>query len=264
MNLTFIPQVGAVMSADIAVPEHEREKRFYSRVLTTGANPLWKDDLMSNVGVPIIGLGAQSAQTESLPLQWMPHIQVADVATSVQRATELGGETLMHSKDKDGKSQWAVLRDPNGAAFGIIPIVPVEATPALDDDESEDAAPVGHIAWLDLTIAEAASTADFYKQVIGWSVHDLAMKQDAHDYADYVMQGENGKAIAGVCHARGVNAGLPPVWLIYLPVGDMQESLKRVAEEGGTVLRAIKGKGGEYVYAAIQDPVGAIFAIAPG
>ena len=27
----------------------------------------------------------------------------------------------MHGKDDDGKSQWAVLLDPNGAAFGIIP-----------------------------------------------------------------------------------------------------------------------------------------------
>jgi len=32
----FTPGVGAVFSADIAVPEHEREVRFYARVLGTG------------------------------------------------------------------------------------------------------------------------------------------------------------------------------------------------------------------------------------
>jgi uncharacterized protein len=260
MSQLFIPQVGAVMSADIAVPEHEREKQFYSRVLTTGETPLWREDLMSNIGAPIIGLGATNEQYAHLPLQWMPHIQVADVATSVQRATELGGAVLMHQKDKSDRSQWAVLSDPNGASFGVVPVTPAEMIPDLDEDD----APVGHIAWLDLTITNAASTAEFYKQVVGWSVQDLAMKHEAVDYADYLMQGANGKAVAGVCHARGVNAGLPPVWLIYLPVGDVDESLRRVAEEGGTVLRSIKGKDGAYVYAAIQDPVGAVFAIAPG
>ena len=31
----FVTGVGVVLSADIAVPEHEREMRFYSRVLST-------------------------------------------------------------------------------------------------------------------------------------------------------------------------------------------------------------------------------------
>jgi hypothetical protein len=63
MNNPFVPRVGAVFSADIAVPEHGREVRFYSRVLSTGANPLWwEEDLMNNLGMPIIGLGALSEE----------------------------------------------------------------------------------------------------------------------------------------------------------------------------------------------------------
>src|SRR5690606_25847183 len=75
MSERFAPRIGAVFSADIAVPEHEREVSFYSRVLHTGEDPLWRDDLMSNLGVPIIGLGPQSPEYGDLPLQWMPHIQ---------------------------------------------------------------------------------------------------------------------------------------------------------------------------------------------
>src|SRR5918998_464650 len=160
MSEPFVPRVGAVLSADIAVPEHDREVRFYSRVLSTGQNPLWReDDLMNNLGIPIIGLGARSADYAHLPLQWMPHIQVADVAASVQRALDLGGSELMHAKDDDGKSQWAVLLDPNGAAFGIIPIVPAEAIPPASGDT---AAPMGRISWLDLTVFDASATRDFY------------------------------------------------------------------------------------------------------
>src|SRR5690606_40554430 len=98
MSNLLAPGVGAVLSADIAVPEHERVMRFYSRVLGSGDDPLWRDDLMNNLGMPIIGLGARTDELSHLPLQWMPHIQVADVAASARRAPGLGGRELMHAR----------------------------------------------------------------------------------------------------------------------------------------------------------------------
>jgi predicted enzyme related to lactoylglutathione lyase len=265
MNNAFVPGVGAVFSADIAVPEHEREVRFYSRVLSTGENPLWREnDLMNNLGVPIIGLGARTAEHAQLPLQWMPHIQVADVAASVRRALDLGGSVLMHAKHDNGTSQWAVLLDPSAAAFGIIPVVPAEAIRSSDGAASPDAAaPVGRISWLDLTVPDASATQDFYRQVIGCSVQDVEMKDGGERYADYNLLREDGTPAAGVCHARGVNEGLPRVWMIYLPVGDLAESLHRVQEEGGKVIKAMQREDGQYVYAAVQDPVGVYLALTP-
>jgi hypothetical protein len=46
MSDLFVPRVGAVLSADIAVPEHEREVRFYAHVLSnrcrTSRSPMWR------------------------------------------------------------------------------------------------------------------------------------------------------------------------------------------------------------------------------
>lgn len=72
---------------------------------------------------------------------------------------------------------------------------------------------------------------------------------------------ENGAPAAGACHARGVSVGLPPVWLIYLPVGDLDESLHRVEQEGGKVMKAAEGEDGEPIYAVIWDPLGAHLAL---
>ena len=264
MSDPFVPRVGGVMSADIAVPEHEREVRFYSRVLSTGENPLWREDLMNNRGMPIIGLGARSAELADLPLQWMPHIQVADVAASVERALDLSGSEVMHGKDGDGNSQWAVLLDPNGAAFGLIPVVSAEEVPSSDGASSNAAGSVGCISWLDLTVSDASATRDFYRQVVGWTVQDVEMGEASERYADYNMLGGDGKPAAGVCHARGGNLGLPPVWMIYLPVGDLAESLRRVRDEGGKVLKEARTTDGGYAYAAVQDPVGVCLALVPG
>ena len=260
MSDPFVPRVGGILSADIAVPEHEREVRFYSRVLSTGENPLWREDLMNNLGMPIVGLGERSPEYAHLPLQWMPHIQVADVAASVERALDLGGSELMHAKDDDGKSQWAALLDPNGAAFGIMPVVSAEAI----DPANGAAARVGRISWLDLTVSDASATRDFYRQVVDWSVQNVEMEDAGERYADYNMFGDDGNPAAGVCNARGVNLGLPPIWMIYLPVGDLAESVRRVLEEGGKVIKATRGNDGEYAYAVIQDLVGAYLALVPG
>lgn len=164
----------------------------------------------------------------------------------------------MHATDDAGGSQWAVLLDPNGAAFGIIPIVPAEAFPLRDA-----ATPVGRIAWLDLTVSDASATCDFYRQVVGWSVQAVEMEDGDERYADYNMLGDDGNPVAGVCHARGVNLDLPAVWMIYLSVGDLAESLRRVQEEGGKVVKAVQGEDGRYAYGAVQDPVGASLALVP-
>jgi predicted enzyme related to lactoylglutathione lyase len=250
------------MSADIAVPEHERELAFYSRVLTTGENPLWREDLMNNLGIPIIGLGERKPEYADLPLQWMPHIQVVDVGASVGRALARGGREVMHQQDEHGHSQWAVLLDPNGAAFGLIPVVPPEAMPPIGEGSSPDA--MGRIAWLDLTVPDAPATRDFYQAVVGWSVQDVEMEDAGEKYADYALCASDGDAVAGVCHARGVNQGLPAVWMIYLPVGDLAQSLARVEEHGGEVVEARKGSDGAFAYAVIRDPVGVCLALVPG
>jgi len=267
MSTSFAPCIGAVFSADIAVPDHSHAVRFYSQVLSTGDTPLWREaDLMNNLGIPIIGLGARTAEYASLPVQWMPHIQVADVALSVERAIALGGQALMHAKSAEGESQFGVLLDPNGAAFGIIPLVDETALPqgVGDSPDSPASTSMGRIAWLDLTIPDATSTRDFYQQVVGWGAQDLEMGQGDDRYADYVMLGGDGNPAAGVCHARGPNAGLPPVWMIYLPVGDLAETLRRVPAEGGKVIKAMQKADGVYVYAMVQDPAGAHVALVPG
>ena len=233
MRKTFAPGVGGVVSADIAVPEHEREVSFYSSILTTGESALWQDDLMNNQGAPVIGLGMRTPEYEVLPLQWTPHIQVADVATSARQAIELGGKELLHGKDDDGNSLWAGLLDPNGAAFGIIPAVPDEA---VSRDEN-----IGCISSLELYVPNPEPTQDFYRQVVGWSS------------ADVVSAGE-------ICPADGENAELPPIWLIGLPVADLQESLRRVRAGGGDVVQETSTDGVSTA-AVIRDPVGVYIAL---
>lgn len=117
----------------------------------------------------------------------------------------------------------------------------------------------GRVAWLDLTVEDADTVSEFYKDVIGWDIQEF----DMGGYNDYCMNDpETGETVAGVCHARGGNASLPPQWLMYIYVDDLDKSLEAVAAKGGKVLgdKRADGKGGHYCL--VQDPAGAYLMIA--
>ena len=116
---------------------------------------------------------------------------------------------------------------------------------------------VGTIGWRDLTVANAEEVRDFYKDVVGWKTQ--AVEMDGYD--DFVMTApESGEGIAGICHARGSNAELPPQWLLYFIVEDVDRSAARCSELGGQVLVAPKPMGGGR-FCVIRDPAGAVCAL---
>src|ERR1051325_8963337 len=115
----------------------------------------------------------------------------------------------------------------------------------------------GEIGWVDLTVADAVTVRDFYQDVTGWTPSPVKMG----DYDDYCMTAANGQTVAGVCHQRGVNSDLPPVWMIYIVVADIEESAKRCEARGEKVLRPVKDMGGGNRYCVIQDPAGAVAAL---
>lgn len=115
----------------------------------------------------------------------------------------------------------------------------------------------GKIVWQDLTVNNAEQLRDFYLKVIGWESESLSMG----DYDDFIMKNPVSEdAIAGICHAKGSNEGLPTQWLLYIQVEDVEKSSKSCLENGGKLLTEIRSMG-NYHFCVIQDPAGAVCAI---
>ena len=113
----------------------------------------------------------------------------------------------------------------------------------------------GTISWQDLTVENAEELRDFYESVIGWSPEPVTMG----GYSDFVMTAD-GDEIAGICHARGANADLPPVWIVYITVEDLDHSIQECQRLGGSIVAAPRGYGGGR-YCVIKDPAGANCAL---
>ena len=75
-----------------------------------------------------------------------------------------------------------------------------------------------------------------------------------------MVEPETGEAMAGVCHARGSNADLPPQWLIYIVVMDVERSARRCSELGGEVMAGPRPLGNGR-FCVIRDPAGAVCAL---
>ncbi|MEL7169135.1 MAG: VOC family protein [Bacteroidota bacterium] len=254
MPTSSVHGVGGVLSADIAVPEHGREQAFYAAILTTGDAPLWRDDLTNNLGTPIIGLGERTPELAALPLQWMPHIQVADVAASVAHAVALGGTELMHGKTEEGQSQWAVLVDSEGAAFGVVPTVPGDSDAAARQGRQ------GCIAGLTLAVSDVQASRDFYRHVVGWRANAVETENSSPPGARLEMQASNGATIAHIQPRHAEDGSASAAWLLHLPVDDLAESLRRVVVHGGEVIREPAGVS----VALVGDPVGVVLALQAG
>lgn len=117
---------------------------------------------------------------------------------------------------------------------------------------------VGRIMWVDLTVPEAGQVKDFYTQVVGWNSEAV----DMGEYSDFNMLPPAEKeAVAGVCHARGTNASLPPYWMIYIIVENAQQSADKCLELGGQIVVSPKEMGKFGRYCIIRDPAGAVCAL---
>lgn len=120
---------------------------------------------------------------------------------------------------------------------------------------------IGAFGWCDLTVPNADAVRDFYKDVVGWTVTDVSMG----DYSDYAMNAPgSGRPVAGVCHAQGINADLPPAWLVYFHVDSLDASIAACQRRGGQVLAGPKSFGPDARYCVIRDPGGAVAALYEG
>jgi hypothetical protein len=115
----------------------------------------------------------------------------------------------------------------------------------------------GDVVWIDLTVPDAERLRDFYQKVMGWKPTEVVMG----GYADYIMtHPASGAAVVGICHATGINADLPPQWLVYIRVADLEAGMAACEANGGTVIVKPKPLGSGR-YCVLRDPAGAVLAL---
>ena len=113
---------GVFVWDELGTSDVDGAQRFYEEVFgwtTNDMGPDYGGYRIFNVGETGIA-GLMTLPDESIPPHWQPYVAVADPDATAAKAAELGGSVLAEPMDVPNVGRIAVLRDPQGATFGII------------------------------------------------------------------------------------------------------------------------------------------------
>jgi predicted enzyme related to lactoylglutathione lyase len=113
---------GVFIWDELGTTDADAAQRFYEDVFgwtTSDMGPDYGGYRVFNRGETGIA-GLMTVPDTCIPPHWQPYVAVDDPDATTARAGELGGSALMEPMDVPKVGRIAVLRDPQGASFGII------------------------------------------------------------------------------------------------------------------------------------------------
>jgi predicted enzyme related to lactoylglutathione lyase len=113
---------GVFVWDELGTTDADDAERFYGEVFgwtTSDMGPKYGGYRIFNRGETGIA-GLMTLPDATVPPHWQPYVAVDDPDVTTAKAKELGGAALMELMDVPEVGRIGVLRDPQGAAFGII------------------------------------------------------------------------------------------------------------------------------------------------
>jgi predicted enzyme related to lactoylglutathione lyase len=113
---------GVFVWDELGTNDVDGAQRFYRQVFgwtTSDMRPEYGGYRILNRGETGIA-GLMALPDDSMPAHWQPYVAVEDPDRMAAKAIELGGSTPLEPMDVPKVGRIAVLRDPQGATFGII------------------------------------------------------------------------------------------------------------------------------------------------
>jgi predicted enzyme related to lactoylglutathione lyase len=229
-------------------------RKFYSKLVGWKAQP-WPLDpgytVCHAADVPTAGMMEMTPDVPAeAPPHWLQYIGTRDVDGTADAAVRAGGSILKPPSDMKGAGRYAVLQDPQGAAFAIID--PENARP-----EPAGPAPLASFSWHELATTDHEAAFAFYSPLFGW---DAIMRMDMGPVGTYLIFGQDNVQKGGI-YIKPADSPGPPNWLPYARVLDVDVASKSAAADGATIMQAPMDVPGGGRICILRDPTGAAFAI---
>jgi predicted enzyme related to lactoylglutathione lyase len=114
-----------------------------------------------------------------------------------------------------------------------------------------DSYKLGTPCWVDLTTNDVAVANRFYQELFGWEIED-----QGEEYGHYGMATLRGKTVAGIGPIQPGEA-MPSVWSTYLATPNLDTTMAKVKDAGGTVVMPPMDIGEAGRMAVAADAAGA-------
>jgi predicted enzyme related to lactoylglutathione lyase len=190
-------------------------------------------------------------QAVKSPPFWAMYVGVPKLEEAAAQIKRLGGSARTEAIEVTNVGRMQMMMDPQGAAFYIY-------EPARAEQPPEAAPQVGEGSWHELMTTDAPAAMKFYEQVFHWQPTE---SMDMGPMGKYQMFNRPHGMIGGMMNKPPEMANVPPNWLIYFRVPDVDAAAERIKANGGKILSGpTEVPGGDRVLSA-TDPQGAAFGL---
>jgi predicted enzyme related to lactoylglutathione lyase len=245
---------GTFSWVDLGTTDQEGAKRFYGELFgwEYTDSPIGDDQVYSMAslgGRHVAAIAPQPpAQREAgAGPVWNSYITVQSADDAMAEARELGAHIHAPAFDVFDAGRMGVVQDPHGAYFLVW-------EPRNHPGAGLVNAP-GALSWNELATPDVEGAAEFYSKQFGWSTEAM---EGGSPYL--VVMNRDGRANGGIRKAASTE---PSYWLAYFGADDLDGTLARARDLGGTQLIDPMDAGPGRVV-ALQDPQGAVFALYAG
>lgn len=241
---------GAPNWVDLSTSDVEAAISFYSTLfewtVTRSETPMGMYAIGA-VGALEVGGMMEPVPADGMPPMWTVFFYVEDVDATVSTVAAAGGSVLQSPFDLPD-ARIAVVADPTGGMFGLI-------SGPRPEGVYLDRGP-GTVGWVELLTRDPQGAEPFYAEVFGWKA-----ETSLHGGVAYTMFTLDDDQVAGMMMMPDtVPAEVPAYWSVYFAVDDVEATVARTTELGGSVIAPpMEIASGRF--AVLEDPQGAVFSL---
>ena len=179
-------------------------------------------------------------QEQGIPSHWTNYVSVDDVDAMVEPVKANGGTILFEPMDIFDSGRMLQFMDPTGAKLGLWQPKNHIGAGVVNT--------VGAMCWNELVTNDAAAAKAFYAALLGWEFYG-----DDH----YIHISNRGRNNGGMIEMKD----MPPCWMPYFHVANVDDAMKRVEELGGAVVVGKHEAPDTGWWSIVKDPAGAHFYV---
>lgn len=199
-------------------------------------------------GIGIGGIARKPAGDPS-PSHWLSVLTTDDIDATLAKLQALGGRVYAPPMPIPNVGRYAVVADPQGAAFCLLQHENEQPKPTFPKSAA-------NISWSELQTTDSKAALAFYTELLGWPVQS------------WEIPGAGAYYLVGHAHNAGIMdqppgtpPGVPPFWMVYVDVQNTDATAAKVKELGGAVLHGPDDIPEVGRFAVFADPTGAVFAV---
>jgi uncharacterized protein len=239
---------GSFCWPELATTDAGGAKKFYTTLFDwsfedSPAGPDMIYTMLKKKGKSVGALYKLGAEQKGIPPHWNVYVAVASADATAKKAKELGGKVLMEPFDVMEFGRMAVIQDQQGATICIWEARKHIGAEVINEPDS--------LCWAELDTTDTNSAQKFYTGLFGWG---------AKVSEEYTEWQRGGTSIGGLMKIPKEWGPVPPNWLVYFMVSDVDATTKKAGSLGGQAIVPPTDIPKTGRFSVIRDPQGAVFA----